>query len=304
MRLSSLIVFVLIFIATVLFFPLTCARVDAGYVGIKIKNVGSEKGVQNVPLQTGYVWYNRYTERVFEYPAFVQRVKWTKEKTEDSEGNESVTASSKEGSQFEADIACSVKLVTAKIPAFYTEYRQPFEQFLDGILRDTVRDEMQNVGGHTPFEQIYGPGKEQFISEVEARVRKRLAPVGVEFRDLNFIGNIRPTDGRIMETINAKIMATQKAIAAENELRQVQAEAAKRTAEAEGTKAATIAKAQGEAEANRLLTQSLTADLIAWKRLEIEQAAIAKWKGEVPSTMMGGAGGQAIPFINLNPGNR
>lgn len=303
MRLSSLIAALVVLLLTILFFPLACNRIDAGYVGIKINNVGSEKGVQNVPLQTGYVWYNRYTQRVFEYPAYVQRVKWTKEATEDSEGNESVTASSREGSQFEADIACSVKLVTAKIPTFYAEYRQPFEQFLDGILRDTVRDEMNKVGGRTPFESIYGPGKEQYLAEVEDRVRKRLAPVGVEFRDLNFIGNIRPQDQRIMETINAKIMATQRAIAAENELRQVQAEAAKRVAQAEGTKNERIAVAQGEAEANRLLTASLTGTLIEWRRLEIERAAIEKWKGEVPTTVMGG-GASPVPFINMTPGQR
>ena len=39
-------------------------RIDAGYEGIKVKLYGSEKGVQDVSLVTGRVWYNPITESI------------------------------------------------------------------------------------------------------------------------------------------------------------------------------------------------------------------------------------------------
>lgn len=42
----------------------SCTRIDAGHEGILIKQYGSDKGVQDVSLVTGRVWYNPWTEDV------------------------------------------------------------------------------------------------------------------------------------------------------------------------------------------------------------------------------------------------
>ena len=41
-------------------------RIDAGHEGIKVNLYGSEKGVDDMSLVTGVVWYNPFTEDVFE----------------------------------------------------------------------------------------------------------------------------------------------------------------------------------------------------------------------------------------------
>ena len=54
-------------------------RVDAGCEGIKVNLYGSDKGVDDVSLVTGAVWYNPITTAVYEYPTFVQQMmldKW------------------------------------------------------------------------------------------------------------------------------------------------------------------------------------------------------------------------------------
>lgn len=50
----------------------SCTRIDAGHEGVRVKQYGTDKGVQDVSLVTGRVWYNPFTEDVYEFPVFVQ----------------------------------------------------------------------------------------------------------------------------------------------------------------------------------------------------------------------------------------
>lgn len=43
-------------------------RIDAGHEGMKVNLYGSSKGVDDVSLVTGAVWYNPFTEDVFSVP--------------------------------------------------------------------------------------------------------------------------------------------------------------------------------------------------------------------------------------------
>ena len=61
--------------------------------------------------------------------------------------------------------------------------------------------------------------------------------------------------------------------------------------EAEQEAEATINRAKGQAEAQRLLRETLTAELL-------QKQAIDKWDGKFPQ-VMGGNG--ALPFINIDP---
>lgn len=46
-------------------------RIDAGCEGILVNLYGDDKGVGDVSLCTGAVWYNSITQDVFEYPTYV-----------------------------------------------------------------------------------------------------------------------------------------------------------------------------------------------------------------------------------------
>lgn len=68
------IIIIVVVLLALLFMPISCTRIDAGYDGILIKQYGTDRGVQDVSLVTGRVWYNPYTEDVAQYPTFVQTV--------------------------------------------------------------------------------------------------------------------------------------------------------------------------------------------------------------------------------------
>lgn len=65
-------VFMLSLILSALCLTSCSERIDAGSEGILVNLYGSDKGVDDVSLVTGRVWYNPFTEEVYEYPTFVQ----------------------------------------------------------------------------------------------------------------------------------------------------------------------------------------------------------------------------------------
>ena len=83
---------------------------------------------------------------------------------------------------------------------------------------------------------------------------------------------------QVVDALNSKITATQKAEQSENELRMAEADAKK-----------TIAWAQGEKAKIELQTQALTP-------MYIQKMWIEKWNGVVSTTQLSGG---AVPMVNL-----
>lgn len=246
-----------------------CDRIDAGYVGIVVNMSGSNKGVEDLPAQTGWVFYNPLTTNVYTYPTFMQTTTWTRSQGETA--NEEVTFNSKEGMTFTGDISLSYQLHPSKVPHFYVKFRNDdLRAFTHGFLRNVARDHFTEEASRYTVEELYGTRKEEFIQQVKKRINEAVEPIGVSIEQFGFIGAPRPPQN-VMDALNAKVAAIQNAMKAENELR---------TAEAEAKKA--IAKAQGEANANRELAKSITPELIQWRLLEIKEREIAKWDGKKP----------------------
>jgi regulator of protease activity HflC (stomatin/prohibitin superfamily) len=272
-----------------------CERIDAGNVGIEISLAGFKTGVKDIPLVSGYVWYNPFVTDVLEYPTFVQTAVW-------SEG-EALSFNSAEGLTISGDISLSYQLLAERVPSFYVKFRSDkLDAFTHGFLRNVARDQFNEVAGRYPVEDLYGPKKEQYLQEVRSRTNAQLAEIGVRIEQLGFVGAPRLPEP-VIHRINAKIAATQQAIQVENELRTSNAEAAKRIAAAEGDAKAALAsargaadarraKAQGEADANAILTKSLNPELMKWRQTELVAAAIARWDGKRP--MLEGAQGQGL----------
>lgn len=82
-------------------------RIDAGSEGILVNLYGSDKGVDDVSLVTGRVWYNPFTEEVYEYPTFVQTIDYP-----------AFTVNAKDGSEFTVDPTVSLKMIDGNAPRY------------------------------------------------------------------------------------------------------------------------------------------------------------------------------------------
>ena len=268
-----------------------CTRIDSAHVGIKVSMAGSNRGVQDIPVTTGWVFYNPLATRVIEYPSFVQSAVWTKDEKEGSKNNEEISFNSKDGLVFFADINLSYQLRPDLAPHFYLKYKaDEIATFTHGLMRQNARDEFSVIATQYTAEEIYGEKKEEFIGKVRERLNEKFKVVGLSIDSLGFIGAPRPPVD-FTNAVNNKLVAKQKTEQSKNELLMAQAEAAKQIAYAEGKAKATIIEADAEMTKNKKVASSLSPELIEWIKW-------TRWQGHWPDTYVSGS---ATPLLSINP---
>lgn len=276
-----------------------CTRIGPGHVGIVVSMAGSDKGVLNQATSTGWVFYNPMSSNVIEYPTNMQTVVWTKSVDEGNPKDESITFTNKDQLTINADFSINYYLKPESAPAFYVKFlANDISNWSDGYLRSVARNCVNDVAGNYPIEQIMGDNGE-FLKKATDCIDSNVGQYGisVDKHGFGFVGAPRPPEA-VLQNINAKIQASQIAMQKQNELLQVTADANKQVAAAEGQAKAQIAAANGESEANRIRTASITPVILQNKALDNQAAAIYRWNGQMPSTVVnsGGDGGKSLLF--------
>lgn len=264
-----------------------CTKVEPGYVGIKVKLYGSQRGVQDYPIVTGRVWYNPWTEEIYQFPTFLQNVIWTRSPNEGGPSDESITFNSREGAIINADVGLSYSFDGNKVPQLFVEFRQPAEVITNIYIRNKVRDALNRESSRMSVTDIYGVKKQDLLNAVKADLEDELGQKGIHFDTVSFTSGLR-VPPQVEESINSAIEATQRAVEAQNKVAQSTAEAQQRIAEASGIAQSTMIKAKAQADANQMLNASLTPMLIQYEALQ-------KWNGTLPQVTSG-----AVPFINVD----
>jgi regulator of protease activity HflC (stomatin/prohibitin superfamily) len=265
----------------------TTTRVDAGHVGIRVKYAGSDRGVQDMPVVTGWVVYNPVAEQIIIFPTSVQNVVWTASPHEGRAVDESITFSSSEGVNVNADVGLSFHIEPSLAPKLYLRFRKnDMLELADGYVRNTVREAFNDVTSKMAVQDIYGTGKSKMISDVTAKIRDVLGKDGFVIDQLTINGALRLPQN-VAEAINRAMEATQNAIQSENKVRQVKAEAEQAITQAHGQAEATREKAQGEADAlliraraearaNEIIRLSTSPAVLQYRALE-------HWDGKLPT---------------------
>jgi len=274
-----------------------CAtRIGPGHVGIQVSMAGSNRGVQDYTTTTGWVLYNPMATQVVEYPTYVQTYVFTKG---NSEGDESFTFNTAEGMSVNADVNLSYQLDVTKVPAFYVKFRNDnITNFTFGYLHNMTRDCFTRTGGQYNVEQLMG-NNAPFVDKVRECLQTSVAEIGVQIQSFGIVGSLRPPQ-TIIDSINAKLTAQQNALKTEMEVAQTKAEAQKQIAQTEGTAQARIKMAQAEAESNKLLSGSLTPQLLQWRQLQIQADAVGRWNGQRPQVEGSGSG----LLLNVTPSSK
>lgn len=276
-------------VLSMLFFGAACSKVTAGNVGIKINLLGSDKGVAQEVLGPGRYWIGM-NEELYIFPTFQQNYSWTVEPIDGDKTDESLTFQTKEGMVVNVDVGISYSVDSEKVATLFQKYRKGVDEITDVVLRNAVRDALNEFGATMSVEEVYSTKKSELIAKVQEKVSAEFKPIGINIENLFLIGSMRlPTN--VIAALNSKIEATQKAQQRENELRESEAEAKKVVAQAEGESKATLLRAEAEAKANKLKLATLTKELIQYE-------AVQKWDGKLSQVM----GGGTIPFLNISSG--
>lgn len=268
-----------------------CSRVPAGNVGVKVYLLGTSKGVDTEELGPGRYWIGM-NEELYLFPTFTQNYTWTRDPDDTGDEDESISFQTSEGLVVNADIGISYHVDPNKVNTIFQKYRKGVSEITDIYLRNMVRDALVKEASSLPIESVYGKGKSSLISSVEANVKAQVSEIGIVIEKIYWIGELR-LPSTVVEAINAKIQATQKAQQRENEVAQAKAEAQKTIEEARGAAESVKLKAQADAEAIEVKAKALR------QNPEVMQLeAITKWNGVLPQYLGGDA---PIPFLSVEP---
>ncbi|MGK3959129.1 prohibitin family protein [Sorangium sp. So ce1667] len=282
----------LVLLAATLFVACTTVtRIDAAHVGIRVKLAGSSRGVDDIPVVTGWVFYNPLAEQIVQFPTSVQNVVWTASAHEGRTVDESITFSSSEGVNVGADIGMSFHIEPDKAPHLYLRFREnDLMRLADRYIRNAVRESFNAVASTMPVQEIYGSGKTKLIQDVTKELAQVLDKDGIRIDQLTINGALRLPEN-VAAAINQAMEATQKSIQAENRVRQVRAEADQAIATARGAAESARERARGEADAlliraraeakaNTIIRLSATQSVLQYRALE-------RWNGRLPAMNQG-----------------
>lgn len=262
-----------VFILGAIFFG--CERIDAGHAGVKVELYGSDRGVQDIELVTGMVWYNRFTTAVYEFPTYVREIKY--QMIPEADGvvvtDNSIHCTTADGMAISFDVSMNYSVRNNEVSNIFRKYRLPLEELETRYLYTSVRNAYNGVAGQMTAEHIISNRKE-YEDSVRRVLLLQLNKEGFDIQQITIAGKIH-VPRSLEQAINSKITAVQNAQRAENEKQQTIAEAQKSIESARGDSASTIIRARAEAEANRLKQQSLTP-------LLVQKAMIDKWNGALP----------------------
>jgi regulator of protease activity HflC (stomatin/prohibitin superfamily) len=247
--------------------PINVERIDAGHVGIKVSNIGDNRGVGKTEYVTGWVFYNSWISKIYEFPIHQQHI--------DYEEADIVTRGG-----FRATIKPSFNysINPGNVASMFQNLRVGVKEMEQGWLKNAIVGSVNDVANRYTVDSIFNH-REEFESSIVKECNKR---VSQWFNVSQLRTNIVPPK-EISESIVAKTRAIQEVQVAENQRQVAVAEAERKIAEARGDSAQAVIQASGRAEAIKKEQLSLTP-------LYIEYIKIQKWSGQVPTTVAGNSG--------------
>lgn len=183
------------------------------------------------------------------------------------------SAASKDMQDITTEVAINWKLAPEKV---VTTYRSVGDEssILERIINPAVSEVLKAATAQHTAEDILKKRME-LKKAIDEGLKSRLAFYGIDLFDVSIV-HLRFTDG-FEKAVENKQIAEQRA-------KEAAYEADKATQDAKSE----IERAKGQAEAQRLLKATITAEIL-------KQRAIEKWDGHFPQVM----GTQALPFIEL-----
>lgn len=267
---------VLIGLPLIIIWALFFKMVNPGYVGVVVNLFGESKGAAPQELGVGMHWIAPW-KKVYTFPTFEQNHIWDEGK--------SFTFQTGEGLNVNADMGISYHLNPDLIHNLFCKYRRGIDEITDVFIRNYARDAINKVASKLKVEELYGTEKEGFVDAVQGLLKRDLESIGIIIDRIYLIGTLHFPNA-VVTALNAKIEATQRAQQRENELREARAQAEKEIAKSTGIAQSRLIEARAEAEANYLLANSISSDLIMLKAVQL-------WDGKLPQCI---GQGMMIPY--------
>lgn len=248
--------------------PFVLERVDAGHVGVKVNLTGDNRGVSKFEYKTGWVIYNTWVSKLYEFPTYQQHIDYPEQQVITKGGFSATIKPSFNYSLKPGDVGDMFQNLRLGI-------KDIEQQWLQTAIVGTVND----VANKWAVDDIFNQ-REHFESDIVNEANKRVAKW---FTISQLRTNIIPPEA-LQQSIEAKTKAIQEVQVAENQRLVAIAEGERKIAQARADSAAQVIAASGEAEAIRRKQVSLNSTYIDYLKIQ-------KWDGKLPQVQTGNGGG-------------
>jgi len=175
-------------------------------------------------------------------------------------------------------IAVNYQIDASKVAKLYSEIGKDYELI---VISPAIQESIKSATAKFTASELItkrSAVKEEMNKTLKDRLQNRyITLLDVSIVDFKF-------SKEFDSAIEAKQVAEQQALRAEQDLKRIEIEAKQ-----------TIERAKAEAESLRLQKENLSGDLIELRKIEAQKEAIQKWDGVLPKYT-----GDSTPLINLD----
>lgn len=187
---------------------------------------------------------------------------------------ENQNAGTKDMQQVHTDIVVNYRLTANMVPTIYKEFGLNVS---DKVLGPAISEAFKTVTGQYTSEELIIK-REEVSAKILERLAHKVAPFDITVSNISLVNF---GFGRAyQDAIDAKMVATQSKLKAEQDLQRIEVEAKSR-----------IAQAEGEAKAIAIQAQAIQSNGGAQY---VQLQWIEKWDGKMPNTVVNGSQGMML----------
>ncbi|SEK95867.1 Regulator of protease activity HflC, stomatin/prohibitin superfamily [Haloferax larsenii] len=173
----------------------------------------------------------------------------------DKQGDDAITVLTQDGLRTDIDVTVRYRIDQSKAVNFYRNYRT-LDTAEERLIRPSIRSVLRTEAGRLPVTVIYtGEGQTQLKAAAEKELSNEFAQAGIILEAVQ-IRNVE-LPGEYAQAVEQKEITEQRRQQKQDELAVEELEAERKRIEA-----------QGQADANRILAESLSDEVLAQKYIE------------------------------------
>lgn len=283
--LGSIATAVIIALVVIVLFVCT-VRIPAGYVGVVYNMNG---GISDRTLTQGFHVISP-TQNVTTYSIGIEQSYLTASKDGDSSDDESFEVPSNDGKGLTVDMTFTYRYDADRVADTFTRFKgQSGKDVKNSFIKPNIMSWTKEVTAKYSVIDLLGDKRATLNSELTDYLKQKFEPYGIVIESVSLI-NIDPdeeTRSAVQKKVNAqqdlelaKIEQQTANVNAEKEKEVAITKANQEKETAQINAEAKLIEAQAQADANRLISQSLTPELI-------RQQMYDKWDGKLPTVQAG-----------------
>jgi regulator of protease activity HflC (stomatin/prohibitin superfamily) len=273
---------ILVIVGVVLVFILgvsSCKIADSAEVALVVDQIGTNKGVPNIEMASGVIFYFPPTQDVYMYPTSVQHKVWTADINEDSDTDEHIDVTSADGATFGLDVSINLQLQRARASELFVKYRVDMTELIETRVRTIVRKELLDNAVNFASDSLL-QHRNVYESDVTKTLTVALNKEGFTLNNIAILKMALPASYK--KAIERKIAVLQETATIISQTKQAEQTALKKVALAKGNYEAAIY----DAKTKEILSQPKMLELY---RAETERVWAEKGKSPYGSNNVFGS---------------